>query len=272
MRHQAPRKRFGQNFLTDEHVIAEIVDSLMIDADTHVVEIGPGRAALTHPIAQRVKAVGAELSVVEIDRDLAGDLPIRLLPFELPKGHLIQSDALKVNFSELKATTAKSKFVVVGNLPYNISTPILFHLMKFAADIDFGVFMLQKEVVERITAGPGNKTFGRLSVMMQYHAELESLLTVLPGAFYPPPKVTSAVFRLTPFNTPPCPVKDERDFAHVVREAFGQRRKTLRAIFKNVINSEQLEAIGINPLARAETLSLADFAHLSDCYSDLNRD
>ena len=220
MRHQAPRKRFGQNFLTDEHVIAEIVYSLRIDADTHVVEIGPGRAALTHPIAQRVKAVGAELSVVEIDRDLAGDLPIRLLPFELSKGHLIQSDALKVNFSELKATTSKSKFVVVGNLPYNISTPILFHLMKFAADIDFGVFMLQKEVVERITAGPGNKTFGRLSVMMQYHAELESLLTVPPGGILPAAKSHQRRVSLNSLQYPALPGKRRARFCSCGARGF----------------------------------------------------
>ena len=163
----------------------------------------------------------------------------------------------------------KGAFRVVGNLPYNISTPILFHLLEFSDVIIDMHFMLQKEVVDRITAEPNTKAYGRLSVIMQYHCMTDYLLTVPKGAFNPPPKVTSAVFRLTPFKVKPLQAKDEKLFKRVVRETFNHRRKTLRAIFKSVsilpqLNDEDFEKANISPMARPETLSVADFVRLSD--------
>lgn len=262
-KHQ-PRKRFGQNFLHDSSVIRQIVDSIRLERDDNLIEIGPGMGALTEPLLAEVNA----MSVVELDRDLADSLRIRIGANSHPNFTIIKANAMDVDYRELYSEE-KGKLRVVGNLPYNISTPILFHLLEFADVIEDMHFMLQKEVVERITADVGSKTYGRLSVIMQYHCETDYLLTVPRGAFNPPPKVTSAVFRLTPHTTKPVVAEDEDHFAIVVRETFNHRRKTLRAIFKQsallpTLSEDDFAACAIDPQARPETLSVSDFVTLSN--------
>jgi 16S rRNA (adenine1518-N6/adenine1519-N6)-dimethyltransferase len=262
-KHQ-PRKRFGQNFLHDSSVIRQIVDSIRLERDDNLIEIGPGMGALTEPLLAEVNS----MSVVELDRDLADSLRIRIGANSHPNFTIIKANAMDVDYRELYSEE-KGKLRVVGNLPYNISTPILFHLLEFADVIEDMHFMLQKEVVERITADVGSKTYGRLSVIMQYHCETDYLLTVPRGAFNPPPKVTSAVFRLTPHTTKPVVAEDEDHFAIVVRETFNHRRKTLRAIFKQsallpTLNENDFAACAIDPQARPETLSVSDFVTLSN--------
>ena len=262
-KHQ-PRKRFGQNFLHDASIIRQIVDSIRLERDDNLVEIGPGMGALTEPLLSEVDA----MSVVELDRDLADSLRIRIGANSHSNFTIIKDNAMHVDYRELYSTD-RGKLRVVGNLPYNISTPILFHLLSYADVIADMHFMLQKEVVERITADVGSKIYGRLSVIMQYHCDTDYLLTVPRGAFNPPPKVTSAVFRLTPHVNKPVVAEDEEYFALVVRETFNHRRKTLRAIFKNstllaTLDEDDFAACGIDPQARPETLSVRDFVALSN--------
>lgn len=261
----APKKRFGQNFLHDTHIIAQIVDSIGLKHDDNVLEIGPGLGALTEPLLAKVCA----MSVIELDRDLAAQLRINIGANSHNDFTIINDNALNVDYEQLNAKLGRGKFRIVGNLPYNISTPILFYLLEFCAVIEDMHFMLQKEVVERITAEVGSKAYGRLSVMMQYYCQSCYLLTVPNHAFHPPPKVTSAVFRLSPHNPKPFCAKDDKLFACVVRECFNHRRKTLRAIFRAnellpSLEDSDFEHIGINPQARPETLSVAQFVALSD--------
>ncbi|UNU73407.1 16S rRNA (adenine(1518)-N(6)/adenine(1519)-N(6))-dimethyltransferase RsmA [Moraxella nasovis] len=261
----APRKRFGQNFLHDTSVIRQIVDSIHLQKDDNLLEIGPGLGALTEPLLAEVYG----MTVVELDRDLAGQLKINIGANSHNDFTIINDNAMHIDYRQLAEQIGKGSFRVVGNLPYNISTPILFRLLDFSDVITDMHFMLQKEVVDRITASPNTKTYGRLSVIMQYYCNTEYLLTVPKGAFNPPPKVTSAVFRLTPFHEKPIKAKDESLFALIVRETFNHRRKTLRAIFKSnsllpVLDDTDFEQAGINPQARPETLSVADFVHLAD--------
>ncbi|WP_227430167.1 16S rRNA (adenine(1518)-N(6)/adenine(1519)-N(6))-dimethyltransferase RsmA [Psychrobacter sp. I-STPA6b] len=263
IRHQ-PRKRFGQNFLHDAQIIRQIVESIRLDRSDNLVEIGPGMGALTEPLLAEVDA----MSVVELDRDLAGSLRLRIGANSHPNFHIIEANALNFDFRTLYSEE-KGKLRIVGNLPYNISTPLLFHLLTTADVIADMHFMLQKEVVERITAEVGSKIYGRLSVIMQYYCETEYLLTVPKGAFNPPPKVTSAVFRLVPYVDKPIVADDEQLFAIVVRETFNHRRKTLRAIFKKsallpTLEEADFEAIGIDSNARPETLDVAEFVALSN--------
>lgn len=276
-----PRKRFGQNFLHDSSVIRQIVESIHLQRDDNLVEIGPGMGALTEPLLAEVEA----MTVIELDRDLAESLRIRIGANSHQHFDIIQDNALSVNFHRIYekisgrlatdvAAAPETKMRVVGNLPYNISTPILFHLLEFADVIQDMHFMLQKEVVDRITADVGSKTYGRLSVIMQYYCETDYLLTVPRGAFNPPPKVTSAVFRLTPHSSKPIQADDEKKFAIVVREAFNHRRKTLRAIFKQssilpTLSETDFAAIGIDPQARPETLGVAEFVALTNQISAL---
>ena len=262
-KHQ-PRKRFGQNFLHDRSVIREIVESIRLERDDNLIEIGPGMGALTEPLLAEVDA----MTVIELDRDLADSLRIRIGANSHPNFTIIKDNAMNVDYRALY-TLERGKLRVVGNLPYNISTPILFHLLSYADVIQDMHFMLQKEVVERITADVGSKTYGRLSVIMQYHCDTDYLLTVPRGAFNPPPKVTSAVFRLTPHINKPIVAEDEQYFAIVVRETFNHRRKTLRAIFKNstllpTLSEDDFAACGIDQQARPETLSVSDFVALSN--------
>ncbi|MBD2858619.1 16S rRNA (adenine(1518)-N(6)/adenine(1519)-N(6))-dimethyltransferase RsmA [Spongiibacter sp. KMU-158] len=248
------RKRFGQNFLQDHGIINRIVRSIRPGEHEHLLEIGPGQGAITEEILRS----GCQLDVIELDRDL---VPILQGKFgALPNFHLHQGDALRFDFSEI----AKDKPLrVVGNLPYNISTPLIFHLLSQHELISDMHFMLQKEVVDRLAADPGSKAWGRLGIMAQYYCRVESLFDVPPEAFTPRPKVQSAIVRLVPHKELPHPVDDVELLQRVLREAFNQRRKTLRNNLKPLISAEQLEAIGINPGERPEKLSLADFVAIT---------
>lgn len=252
--HQA-RKRFGQNFLHDQRVIEKIVRAVNPRRDDNLVEIGPGLAALTAPLIAEVD----RLNVVELDRDLAAGLPTRV-PYP-ERLNIVEADALKYDFSNL-ATDKPLR--VVGNLPYNISTPLLFHLLQHGALIEDMHFMLQKEVVERITAAPNSKEYGRLSVMLQYYCQATYLFEVPAGAFNPPPKVTSAVFRLVPYRSKPLQAVNEQRLAAVVAHVFTQRRKTLRNSLKGRLDEAGFAQAGVDPMARPENLSLQQFVALAD--------
>jgi 16S rRNA (adenine1518-N6/adenine1519-N6)-dimethyltransferase len=253
MQHRA-RKRFGQNFLTDSGVISRIVDTIDPGADQLILEIGPGQAALTQPLADS----GAELVLLEIDRDLAARLTTRFAARDNVR--VCTGDALKMDFSEL---TAGRRFRLVGNLPYNISTPLLFHVLQWGALIEDMHFMLQKEVVKRMAASPGGKTWGRLSLMCQYRCAVTPLFDVPPSAFSPAPKVDSAIVRLVPHVEPPVHIGDFQSFETVVGRAFSQRRKTLRNSLRGMVEASDMESAGIDPGARPETLGLREFALLS---------
>ncbi|MBI5449835.1 MAG: 16S rRNA (adenine(1518)-N(6)/adenine(1519)-N(6))-dimethyltransferase RsmA [Gammaproteobacteria bacterium] len=248
------RKRFGQNFLHDPQVIARILRSLAPRPGDAVVEIGPGQGALTLPL---LRALGT-LDVVELDRDLIP--PLREHCATLGELHIHQADALEFDFCTLAGT---KKLRIVGNLPYNISTPLLFHLTTQLHCIEDMHFMLQKEVVERMTAAPGGKDYGRLGIMLQYYCDAEYLFTVGPGAFKPAPKVHSAIVRLTPHAAPPVPC-DPALLSKVVTEAFSYRRKTLRNALKNLLDVDQIIACDIDPGARPETLTLVEFSRLAE--------
>jgi 16S rRNA (adenine1518-N6/adenine1519-N6)-dimethyltransferase len=249
-----PRKRFGQNFLHDQGVIAQILANLNAKPGEHWVEIGPGQGALTAPLL----AQGVSLDVVEIDRDLVAILQSKFADYS--KINIHSADALKFDFARLAAPNEKLR--VVGNLPYNISTPLLFHLLETTNCMADMVFMLQKEVVDRICASPGSKQYGRLSIMMQYYCQAECLFDVPPESFDPIPQVMSAVVRLVPYQTPLVDVKDKALFDKVVTQAFSQRRKTLRNSLKTVVASDRLIDLGIDPGARAEELSINEYAEI----------
>jgi 16S rRNA (adenine1518-N6/adenine1519-N6)-dimethyltransferase len=253
--HHRPRKRFGQNFLHDPTVIERIVRAIDPVPGERLVEIGPGEGALTLPLLAR----GARLAVIELDRDLAARLEAR--PEAGDTLTVVQGDALKVELATLAAPGERLR--LVGNLPYNVSTPLLFRFLDQLPVIRDMHFMLQREVVERMAAGPGSKTYGRLSVMLAAACRVESLFDIGPGAFRPPPKVWSSVVRLEPWPEPPFPVPDPARFAAVVRHAFGQRRKTLRNALSGLVNEEAIRAAGVDPGARAETLPPAAFARLA---------
>ncbi|WAH59353.1 16S rRNA (adenine(1518)-N(6)/adenine(1519)-N(6))-dimethyltransferase RsmA [Pseudomonas silvicola] len=250
------RKRFGQNFLHDAGVIDRILRSIHAREGERLLEIGPGQGALTEGLL----GSGAQLDVVELDKDL---VPILNQQFA-GRGNfrLHQGDALKFDFNTLGA--APGSLRVVGNLPYNISTPLIFHLLSNAGLIRDMHFMLQKEVVERMAAGPGGGDWGRLSIMVQYHCRVEHLFNVGPGAFNPPPKVDSAIVRLVPHETLPHPAKDHKLLERIVREAFNQRRKTLRNTLKALLSSEEITAAGVDGSLRPEQLDLAAFVRLAD--------
>ena len=259
------RKRFGQNFLHDDYVIGQIVSAINPQHEQNLVEIGPGLGALTDPVCDEVEA----LTVIELDRDLAKRL--REHPFNGDKLTVIEQDAMTMDFTELaKTMPVKDKGLrVFGNLPYNISTPLMFHLFSHAACVDDMHFMLQKEVVNRLAAGHGSKSYGRLSVMAQYYCKVMPVLNVPPGAFKPPPKVDSAVVRLIPHKTPPVDVASVATLERVCAQAFNQRRKTIRNSLKESLTEAQISALGINPTVRAEVLSLQDFATIANAVSAL---
>lgn len=267
-----PRKRFGQNFLHDTSIISRIVDSIRLEFDDNLLEIGPGLGALTEPLLRQVKG----MTVIELDSDLANALKINIGANSHNDFQIINANALEMDFFDLNQKLNKGKFRIVGNLPYNISTPILFKLLEYSAVIKDMHFMLQKEVVDRITAEVGSKEYGRLSIIMQYYCDTEYLLTVPNGAFNPPPKVTSAVFRLTPFIHKPIVAKDEKLFSLIVRECFNHRRKTLFSIFKNnallpVLSDDDFEKLTINKQARPETISIKEFVELSNYIIENNK-
>ena len=220
-----------------------------------LVEIGPGQGAITFPLLRR----HPQLTVIEFDRDLISPLTAAAAP--LGELTIVHRDVLQVDFTEL---AGGSPIRLVGNLPYNISSPILFHALEHAAAISDMTFMLQKEVVDRMAAGPGSKVYGRLSVMLQAYCRVDSLFIVPPGAFRPPPKVDSAVARLVPHDPATIGINDPARFAEVVRAAFGQRRKTLRNALNGVCTAEQFAAAGVRPEARAEQIEVAQFIALAN--------
>lgn len=250
------RKRFGQNFLIDQQVIADIVNAVAPQRGDCVVEIGPGLGALTDPLIRRVD----HLQVVEIDRDIIARLRKRYPPEKLT---IHEGDALAFDFGAV-ARQSGAQLHIVGNLPYNISTPLLFHLADFAEDVRDMHFMLQKEVVERMVAEPGSNDFGRLSVMLQYRFVMDWLIDVPPESFDPAPKVDSAVVRLIPRPAAELSVRDEAVFAAVVLAAFGQRRKMLRNNLKGLLDDAGFVEMGISPTSRAEALSVGDYIRIAN--------
>ena len=250
------RKRFGQNFLHDATVIQRIVDTINPHKHDHIIEIGPGKGALTSPLLNHVE----KLDVIEIDKDLA--MALRTNPDNENRLIIHETDALKLNFDSFEYTDLR----IVGNLPYNISTPILFHLLTFRDRIKDMTFMLQKEVVDRICAESGNKQYGRLSIMLQYYCDVESLFIVKPGAFTPSPKVDSAIVKLTPLAHPRYELADHECLKIIVRAAFSQRRKTIRNALRECLDESTIKNAGIAPESRAENLEIADFVTLANCY------
>ena len=246
------KKRFGQNFLTDQSVIASLIEAISPQANDLMVEIGPGLGALTKPLLQNLNL----LHVVEVDRDIISWMQKEYANKSI---EIHNADALKFDFSSLG-----SNLRVTGNLPYNISTPILFHLLDNVSYICDMHFMLQKEVVERMVAMPSTPAYGRLSVMLQYHLAMEYLITVPPESFEPAPKVESAFVHCVPHATLPYVAKDVALFAKVVLAAFGQRRKTLRNTLKGLLDDDGFAALDINPQLRAENLSVAQFVAISN--------
>ena len=255
-----PRKRFGQNFLRDEGVISHIASAIHPQPADHLVEIGPGQGALTDSLVSS----GAQLDVIELDRNL---VPGLLAAFSIHHNFKLHSaDALTFDFCSLVA--ADEQLRVVGNLPYNISTPLIFKLLENASIIRDMHFMLQLEVVQRLAASPGSKHWGRLGIMTQYHCEVEHLFDVPPEAFDPPPKVQSAIVRLSPWQESKWPACNEETLRKVVQAAFAQRRKTLRNNLKGLIDVTRLEGLGIDPGARAETLELRQFIEMANSTDD----
>ncbi|MEE8339046.1 MAG: 16S rRNA (adenine(1518)-N(6)/adenine(1519)-N(6))-dimethyltransferase RsmA [Xanthomonadales bacterium] len=249
------RKRFGQNFLTDPMVIQRIVDTIAPQPDELFIEIGPGRGALTIPLIN----TGIELLLVEIDRDLAARLAAQ---FRIHPGvHVHTGDALKMDFA---AIADNRPFRLVGNLPYNISTPLLFHVLKWSELIRDMHFMLQSEVVKRMAAAPGTKAWGRLSIMCQYLCEIVPLFTVPAESFTPVPKVQSGIVKLIPHRQPPVQIASKETFDRLVIQAFSMRRKTLRNSLRGLLDVSLIESAGIDPGLRAEALGLKQFADLAN--------
>ena len=252
------KKHLGQNFLHDRSVIDRIVQAIDPQPGDAVVEIGPGQGALTFPLLKK----HGEVTAIEFDRDLHA--PLQAAAREHGALRLIEGDVLGVDFPALATELGVDQIRLVGNLPYNLSSPILFHALDHAAVIRDMHFMLQKEVVERMAAGPGSKVYGRLSVMLQAYCAVTPLFVVPPGAFRPAPKVDSAVVRLVPKPTEAIHVADRAMFAHVVRAAFGQRRKTLRNALQGVAGAADIEAAGLRLDARAEQVDVAGFVRLAN--------
>jgi len=253
LKHQA-RKRFGQNFLHDQQVIDRIIASIAPQATDLLVEIGPGQAALTRPLLES----GAELHLIELDRDLVARLEDKFAGH--PNITIHSCDALRADIPEM---TGHRPFRLIGNLPYNISTPLIFHVLQWNELIVDMHFMLQKEVVDRMAAAPGSRTYGRLSVMTQFRTAVIPLFDVLPESFSPVPRVCSSIVRLQPLKQPPFDAGSFANLNRVVSAAFSMRRKTLRNSLRGVLSEDQILASGINPGHRAEQLSLSEFAALA---------
>lgn len=266
MEHRA-RKRFGQNFLEDDNIIRRIVQCISPKADDNLVEIGPGKGAITALLLDACPT----LNVVELDRDL---IPVLLSQFiaRYPEFRIHQTDALKFDFANLLTDGSgarKGPLRIVGNLPYNISTPLIFHLLSYQADVRDMHFMLQKEVVDRMAAKPGEKAYGRLGVMVQYYCQVENLFDVPPTAFNPQPKVHSAIVRLMPHARLPYPAKDVKLLERLVNTAFQQRRKTLRNALKLLLPAADIESLNIDTTVRPENITLAEYVALSNKLSEV---
>jgi 16S rRNA (adenine1518-N6/adenine1519-N6)-dimethyltransferase len=249
-----PRKRFGQNFLHDKETIDRIIQAFDPDPNLAVVEIGPGRGALTIPLLKKVGTVNA----IEIDTDLAQRLIEKCK--DLGKLNLHIGDALKFDFSEIQPGPLQ----IIGNLPYNISTPLMFYLLKEISITEFMLLMLQKEVVNRICANHDDVDYGRLSVMIQSRCQVEKLFNVSPDAFTPPPKITSAVVKLIPEHSRASAILDLPLFEQLVRQAFNQRRKTLRNSLKGFVDEDCLKALSIPSTCRAENVSVEDYVNIAN--------
>ncbi len=254
MSHKA-RKRFGQNFLQDHHIIFNILANINPLKGDHFVEIGPGMGAITEPLLDH----NVKLDIVELDRDLVIFLEDKFADNKQLNIH--SADALQFNFAQLASDEEKLR--IIGNLPYNISTPLLFHLLTNTSSIKDMHFMLQKEVVDRICAEPGSKKYGRLSVMIQYYCQTECLFDVPPECFDPIPKVMSAIVSLTPYEQPPVKIDSIEQLNTVVTTAFSQRRKTLRNSLKSIISEQEITSLNIDPSLRAESITLEEYAKLS---------
>lgn len=254
------RKRFGQNFLTDQEVISSIVGAIAPDNDHVMIEIGPGLGALTEPVADTID----NLTVVELDRDLVERLQQH--PILKDKLTIHQGDALQFDFSKLQQPGKKMK--VFGNLPYNISTPLMFHLFEFAEQIETMHFMLQKEVVLRLSASPGTKAYGRLTVMAQYFCQVVPVLEVPPHCFTPAPKVDSAVVRLLPYEVKPWPCKDVSVLRHLCSTAFSMRRKTLRNNLKALLSDDDFASLNIDSSMRPEQISVPQYVAMANLLCD----
>ena len=252
-----PRKRFGQHFLRDKSVIQKIVSAIAASPGDHLVEIGPGQGALTQVL---LRASGCKLDVIEIDRDLVA--PLRVLAVCHPELTVHQADALTFDFACLAGGGLPLR--LAGNLPYNISTPLIFHLLTFAGSIQDMHFMLQKEVVDRLAAMPCTKDYGRLSVMVQYHCRVDALFDVAPEAFDPPPRVDSGVVCLVPFQQKPFVADSFRHFSELVKTAFSQRRKTLRNSLRNMMDVSGSVDYPLDMQLRPEQVSVAEFVELSN--------
>jgi 16S rRNA (adenine1518-N6/adenine1519-N6)-dimethyltransferase len=257
-----PRKRFGQNFLHDPVIIHKIINAIRPEKSDALLEIGPGQGAITCPL---LEAAG-KLTVVELDRDLIGPLQARCST--LGELTVFSADALTFDFC---AVAGQQMLRVIGNLPYNISTPLLFHLLDQHQCIKDMHFMLQKEVVERMAASPGSGQYGRLSVMLQQRCRVTPLFTIGSGAFKPPPRVESAFVRLEPYSEPIVQVMDQKAFETLVKQAFSQRRKTLRNTLRDLLDVEDISRLGIDPAARAESLHIDDFAALANRLDEIRK-
>jgi len=251
------RKRFGQNFLSDPSIIQRIIKSINPKPGQRLIEIGPGLGALTCPILNIVK----EMDVIELDRDIVPKLQLNcgLDAVQNNQLRIHNLDVLQFDFAELNYD---SPLRIIGNLPYNISTPIIFHLVKYSNIIQDMYFMLQKEVVMRLAAKPDTSNYSRLSVMAQYHFQIDPLFLVPPESFQPVPKVESGIIRLVPHKEKPIKINDEKAFATLITQAFSQRRKTLRNVLKDICSAQQLESIDINPGSRAQSLTLEQFGNI----------
>ena len=260
------RKRFGQNFLVDQGVIQRIVRAIAPRDADQVVEIGPGKGAITELLVEEINAeAGGRLNVVELDRDLVPWLHMKFDRYAHFALH--QADALKFDFGQL--IEADKPLRIVGNLPYNISTPLIFHLLGYHGRVKDMHFMLQKEVVDRMGAQPGDKAYGRLGIMVQYYCRVDCLFPVPPGCFQPAPKVDSAIVRLTPHAAPPFPARNLKLLERLVNVAFQQRRKTLRNALKQLLPVEQIDQLELDTGRRPENLSLEEFVALSDTLDTL---
>lgn len=257
-KHQ-PRKRFGQNFLRDQNVVDQIIHAIAPKQKDHVVEIGPGQGALTIGLLSCVN----ELDIIELDRDLIPQL--KRLTEKASHLTVYQADALKLDFKSIVRNGQKLR--IVGNLPYNISTPLLFHLFSQVEIIEDMFFMLQKEVVDRLAARVGTKAYGRLGIMSQYFCQIEKLFDVPASAFYPAPKVESAIVHLVPHQVSPYEKCDVDKLSKLIATAFSKRRKTIKNSLDGIIGAEQLASIGINPSLRAEQIMLEQYIKLCQCYN-----
>jgi len=253
MSRHRPRKRFGQHFLTDPGVVDAIISAIAPSHDDVIVEIGPGLGAITRLLAARAGALHA----IELDRDLAARLVREFATNSSVTVH--EADALNFDYAGLGPSLR-----IVGNLPYNVSTPLLFQLLRYSAHIVDMHFMLQKEVVDRMAAAPGSKAYGRLGIMLGCHFQIDALFDVDKSAFDPPPKVTSAVVRLAPLPAGTYVIEDEARLSRLVAQAFSQRRKTIRNSLRNVADEALLESVGIDPGLRPEAIAIADYVRLAN--------